>query len=156
MLHLSRPINRVNLYESEAFIDDVADCKENSACCETTDGQAKQFDLHQNDTQYVVYDVTVGQDVRQFELSLKATVTDPGSQNAKSEEALSIQPWQSLDGADATQASSTTASATSTNLDGNVIMANIGVESYDIFDAEALGQHYYVLAQSSLDDEGEC
>ena len=177
MLHLSPRSVHLNRYERNTVIDpeDVNDCNKvspqslRSACC-LEDNTGMRFDLYENDTQYVVYQVAVDNDVKQFELSVKATLRDPGSQQSLSEETLSIQPWQSSDvitsiptdgctgwelcynGPDV---SNTTASAASANFSGTVIMGNIGVESYDIFSPDFDSLFFYLLTQTSLEDEGE-
>lgn len=156
MLHLSPKSVHVNQYEGKALNEKPGDCQKNSSavCCPNDDGTAMQFDLYQNDTQYVVYNVEVGDDVRQFELSIQAALADPGSGMTLMKEILSIQPWQSYAAPDGDhELSNTTASATSTNLSGTVTMGNIGVESYNIFDVIL---DSYALTQTSLGDEGEC
>ena len=182
MLHLSPLSVHLNQYEGQTVIDpeDVNDCKAvseqstsiGSACC-LKDNTGMRFDLYENDTQYVVYQVAVDDDVRQFELSIKATLRDPGSQESLKEETLRIQPWQSSDVTYTTpldpkngckgwelcysgpRVSNTTAVATTANFTSTVIMGNIGVETYNIFDDNFDHIDFYVLTQTSLDDEGE-
>lgn len=162
VLRLSSPSVFVNQYESETVIEEKGDCKDDSACCTTAGGIIKQFDLYQNDTQYIVYKVAEDDVVRQFELSIQAAVTTPSSRR---QETLRIQPWQGTEVyAGNGKVSNTTASSSSANLNGTVTMGNIGAESYDIFqrrgppqqDPETPGLHVYLLAQNSSDDEGEC
>lgn len=155
VLRLSSPSGFVNRYESEIVIDNQDDCKADSACCVTTGGINKQFDLYQNDTQYILYKVTEDDIVRQFELSIQAAVTSPSSQR---QETLRIQPWQGTEVYVGNgKVSNTTASSSSANLNGTVTMGNIGVESYDIFQKRGMYEgHVFLLAQNSSDDEGEC
>lgn len=159
VLRLSSPSVYVNQYESETVIGNIADCNDGSACCKSGDTH-KQFDLYQNDTQYIVYKVAEDDLVRQFELSIQAAITTPSSHR---QETLRIQPWRGTEVfAGHGKVSNTTASSSSANLNGTVTMGNIGVESYDIFqkrgpppqNAEE-GLHVFLLAQNSTDDEGE-
>ena len=118
-----------------------------------------QFDLYQNATKYVVYGVEVDADARQFELSINAALANASSGKSLREETLNIQPWQSSDVTYATpeggpEVSTTTASATSVNISGTVIMGNIGDEIYKIFSGD-LTPDFYDLVQTNLSDEGE-
>lgn len=161
VLRLSSPSVYVNQYESETILGNKTDCNDGSACCTIGDTH-KQFDLYENETQYIVYKVAEDDLVRQFELSIQAAVTSPSSHR---QETLRIQPWRGTEVfAGNGKVSNTTTSSSSANLNGTVTMGNIGVESYDIFQkmgdppnnyAEE-GLHVFLLAQNSTDDEGEC
>ena len=133
----------VNQYESELMIDDMADCQ-GTCCTDQNDGTMKQYDLHQNDTQHIVYQVTsLG---RQFELSIRAATTDVPSGEQTQQAGISIQPWETF------PAAASESSPELPDFAGSVQLTGIGNENYKIFDN---GDHSYVLTQTSLDDEGE-
>lgn len=129
----------VNQYESELIIDSIGDCQD-VCCTDESDGSIKQYSLHQNDTQHIVYNVaSLG---RQFELSITAATTDPVSGEQTSQADISVQPWETF------PATAFESNPQLPDFNGSVQLTGIGSEYDNIFDS-------YVLTQTSLDDEGE-